>query len=226
MEEIRRRGHGGRWPTLALSLFLSLILWSCSDDDGDDGAGGSGGTAGQSGSPGGSSSTGNGGAAGNTSGGKGGSAGTTGGVGGTSNAGSGGSAGQSSGGAAGDGGTSAGQGGSAGGGGGSGGAPPMNCIDDFDCEGFSCCDGQCVNRANDPFNCGMCGGECEGDTPFCAGSCVAQPCSTTCDNGETCCGGACCGAGEICCMRTMGAAVPECVAPVDGTCPLGCADCD
>ncbi len=102
----------------------------------------------------------------------------------------------------------------------------MSCTDDYDCEGFSCCDNQCVNTTNDPLHCGGCGVECTGDTPYCAGSCIARPCGATCEGEETCCGDSCCDAGEICCLRTVGAAVPVCTAPVNGTCPLGCTDCD
>lgn len=212
---------GGAVRVSAILLFLAAPLGSCSKNDGDtpriggqSGKGGAsvGGRGGSdAGSPGSSQYGGDGGA--ELAAGTGGNAGSTSG-GRDSNAG------QSPGGGAGDGGA-AGRGNA-----GSGGALPTGCIDDFDCEGFSCCDGQCTNRSNDPFNCGICGVECEGETPYCGGtSCKARPCTTTCDAGETCCGSACCGAGEICCMRTIGGAAPECVAPVNGTCPLGCGDC-
>jgi len=109
---------------------------------------------------------------------------------------------------------------------GSGGGPPVSCTDDFDCEGFSCCDNKCVNPANDPMNCGQCGVACEDPTPYCSGSCTARPCSATCDGGETCCGSTCCDSGEICCMNTVGPSAPRCTVPENGTCPLGCPDCD
>lgn len=216
-------------PGLALSLFLAFTLGSCSDDDGDDGADKSGGSAGQS--SGGASTAGKGGSSGSAGNGQGGSAGASsagsggtpaGGKGGTGQS-TGGGAGQSTGGSSsggGNGGSAAGQGG------GRGGAPPSGCIDDFDCEGLTCCDGKCVNRENDPQNCGKCGTQCTGDTPYCNGQCVPQPCLTTCQNAESCCGDSCCGAGEICCMRTFGAPAPECVTPVNGTCPVGCPECD
>lgn len=202
-------------------LCLAASLGSCSKDNEATGSGaGTGGQAGKGGSgtgndagtPGSPGHAGDGGA--------GPSAGVAGSAG-SNPGGGGGSAGQASGG--GDGGATAGAGQANAG---SGGAPPVSCSDDFDCEGFSCCDGKCVNRSNDPFNCGMCGVECDGATPYCGGtSCIARPCTTTCESGETCCGSACCGDGEICCMRTVGASVAVCQLPVNGTCPLGCGDC-
>jgi hypothetical protein len=213
---------GGVAMMSAWSLFLAAALGSCSKDNETNGSGaGTGGQAGKAGSGTGSdagtpaspSHAGDGGAG--PSAGAAGSAGNLGGRGG--------SAGQSpGGGGGGDAGAAvaAGQANA-----GSGGAP-MSCSDDFDCDGFTCCDGKCANRANDPFNCGMCGVECAAGTPYCGGtSCIARPCTTTCESGETCCGSACCGAGELCCLRTIGAAVAECQLPVNGTCPRGCGDC-
>ncbi len=104
--------------------------------------------------------------------------------------------------------------------------PAENCVDDLDCNGFSCCSGRCTNTANDPFNCGACGVACSDQRPYCAGRCMDRPCNATCKNDETCCGDSCCDAGEICCMRTVGHASPTCVAPVDGTCPRGCNGCE
>lgn len=214
---------GGVARMSAWLLFFAGSLGSCSKNDQADGSGA--GTGGQAGK--GVSGTGNdAGTAGSPGhagdGGAGPSAGAAGGAG-SNLGGSGGSPGQSPGGGGGDAGAAAGAGQANAG---SGGAPPLSCSDDFDCEGFSCCDGKCVNRSNDPFNCGMCGVECGGGMPYCGGtSCIAQPCTTTCESGETCCGSACCGAGEICCMRTVGASVAECQLPVNGTCPLGCSDC-
>lgn len=95
----------------------------------------------------------------------------------------------------------------------------------------ACCDGRCVNTANDPFNCGGCGVVCSGVTPFCNGNgaCRERPCTAdagTCAAGTTCCGDRCCGATEICCNPQgpldLG---PACVTAV-GTppsCPQGCA---
>lgn len=102
-----------------------------------------------------------------------------------------------------------------------------------DCEpgcqiGISCCDGECVNLANDINNCGACGVVCEGDSPYCAGStCEVAPCTgDSCGAGETCCGSECCGAGELCCLVNQGPSVLGCFEPVNGTCPQGCPNCD
>ncbi len=100
------------------------------------------------------------------------------------------------------------------------------CSEDGDCGGFRCCAGRCVNVANDPHNCGGCGGTCGGEFPYCAGKCTARPCSVDCGNDETCCGARCCGVGEICCMRTFGPSSPECIAAQHGTCPRGCPGCE
>ncbi len=194
---------------------LALVLEGCTGKGDSDGSGG--GTS----ETGGSSSTGSQGSSGGN--GSGGSD-TTGGSGGGSGGGA-----DSSGGGSGESGGAGNAGGTSGSGGepsASGGAPPVSCMDDFDCEGFTCCDGECVNLENDPENCGQCGVECEGETPYCASMCIARPCSASCDGGETCCGNACCGAGEICCVSTVGPAAPACTTPENGTCPLGCADCD
>ncbi len=94
---------------------------------------------------------------------------------------------------------------------------------------FQCCGDVCVNFDNDIKNCGKCGKECPGATPYCAkGTCQpAPPCEgTTCANG-VCCGSDCCDLGQLCCdvpgPITMG---PKCTAPTDtGSCPLGCKLC-
>lgn len=96
--------------------------------------------------------------------------------------------------------------------------------------GFTCCNGKCVNLANDIFNCGACGVTCPGPNPFCAGMCMQAPC----DNPQqclgtngSCCGNACCKPGQLCCdVQGPGpAGGPACHDPVDGTCPLGCPLC-
>jgi hypothetical protein len=227
-----RAQRGGLATIIGLSLFIVTPLASCTDNDGGGGSGGAGPVAGQpatggspasnagragAGASGGAARAGAGGmgAAGMAAAGMG-AGGVSAGAAGARN---GGAAGQLEAGASGaSGAAQAGMGG--------GGAPPMSCIDNFDCEGFKCCGGECVNPANDPYNCGMCGVACTGGTPYCdGGQCAARPCTATCENGQTCCGGACCGAGDICCMSTIGPARPECRPPVNGTCPLGCAGC-
>lgn len=86
-----------------------------------------------------------------------------------------------------------------------------------------CCTDHCVNLQNDPLNCGACGKKCSGG--YCTGGrCAPIPCNSVCGGGATCCGAACCAAGELCCdpqgPLDQG---PVCVAPVNGTCPMGCA---
>jgi hypothetical protein len=149
------------------------------------------------------------------------------------------SGGASSGGAS-SGGTSPGGGGSGQAGGGSGGSagnsgsggsagstPTQNC--DPPCGLFSCCNGTCVNLANDIHNCGGCGIACEGPQPFCdAGQCGSPPCgpATDCGPDSTCCVDSCCGAGELCCAVQSNFIRTECFAPENGTCPKGCLECD
>jgi hypothetical protein len=91
-----------------------------------------------------------------------------------------------------------------------------------------CCNGTCVNPDNDPFNCGACGVQCTGSTPFCSGSCQPAQCSANhgCDIGLECCGDQCCVAGDLCCQDegpiSRG---PSCFHPTPSqpTCPQGCA---
>lgn len=94
--------------------------------------------------------------------------------------------------------------------------------------GFECCDGECVNPANDIHNCGACGVACEDDSAYCSyNECTAPPCDgASCDDGETCCGSECCGAGQLCCLVNQGPSILGCFEPVNGTCPVGCPDCD
>lgn len=93
--------------------------------------------------------------------------------------------------------------------------------------GRTCCDGACVNTANDGRHCGGCDSPCEGPDNYCTGgSCEAVPCEDACGDDETCCGTMCCGAGQICCDPQgpieMG---PRCLDPDPdtNTCPQGCA---
>jgi hypothetical protein len=93
--------------------------------------------------------------------------------------------------------------------------------------GLQCCNGQCVNEDNDPNNCGGCGVVCMGATPYCDGTCQANPCKDdagTCGS-QTCCGTACCKAGQICCKGENGVSgAPSCNTPTPGmpACPVGC----
>jgi hypothetical protein len=94
-----------------------------------------------------------------------------------------------------------------------------------------CCQGQCVATYNDPHNCGGCGNQCMGATPFCDnGNCAPPPvCMAPAPgcNGGTCCGTFCCTAGQICCNVESNLPMmnPQCVDPVNGTCPIGCPGC-
>jgi hypothetical protein len=80
--------------------------------------------------------------------------------------------------------------------------------------GLSCCDGQCVNLANDPLHCGTCRTTCTGDTPMCNGTCKAQACAPACQGSQ------------VCCIVPAGGPMlppPTCL---DGpTCPVGCPNC-
>ncbi len=121
---------------------------------------------------------------------------------------------------------------SAGGAGGGAGASSGGSGSGGDCQpacgrGFSCCDGHCVNLANDILNCGACGVECEGAFPFCNGQeCATAPCSASRDcRGGNCCGSECCGVGQLCCEVNVGPTRLGCVDAVEGTCPMGCPEC-
>lgn len=97
--------------------------------------------------------------------------------------------------------------------------------------GLSCCNGQCVNLQNDIHNCSACNVACTGTQNFCDnGKCAAAPCKLTesCPAKDmTCCGSACCKAGQLCCNVQMGgpSGGPICADPVNGTCPVGCPAC-
>jgi hypothetical protein len=93
--------------------------------------------------------------------------------------------------------------------------------------GLTCCAGTCVNQTNDLNNCGSCGRQCAGPTPYChSGTCTAPPCGLASCAGLVCCGNACCAAGQICCdLSGPVAAIAACTTPVNGTCPVGCTNC-
>jgi len=196
---------------LAAGAGLACLIAACGDDSGV-GAGGQGGgasTSAASTSGGATTST-----ASTTS-----ATGTTGATS-TSTAvgsGGGGASGTGGGGASGTGG----EGGSSGEGGGT-------CAED--CQGFSCCGDACVNKQNDIQNCGGCGVECEGASPYCdLGTCGVAPCDelTDCTDDASCCGGACCDAGQLCCNipGPVGDSL-LCTEPTpEGTCPTGCVLC-
>jgi hypothetical protein len=108
-------------------------------------------------------------------------------------------------------------------GGGDGGTMPCNPA----CTGnLTCCNGMCVNAANDPYNCGACGTKCVGMKPYCDGTCQALPtcmadggmCPGGAGGGGVCCGDTCCMIYELCCKIGNG---PKCYAPSMGqtTCP-------
>ncbi len=93
--------------------------------------------------------------------------------------------------------------------------------------GRTCCDGVCVNTANDLRHCGGCNSDCPAPEMYCTGGrCEAVPCETICGGASNCCGGACCGLGQLCC-DTQGPIErgPSCIDadPETGTCPQGCA---
>ncbi len=93
-----------------------------------------------------------------------------------------------------------------------------------------CCDGKCRRLENDPLNCGACGNACKTDAaPFCGGGqCGPAPCEgvTPCSSQQHCCGVACCAQAELCCNVPGPIEFgPSCQAPVEGTCPVGCAGC-
>ena len=48
----------------------------------------------------------------------------------------------------------------------------------------------------------------------------------TCQDALACCGTQCCTGTQICCTVTIGPTITSCVEPVNGTCPIGCADCN
>lgn len=119
-------------------------------------------------------------------------------------------------------------GGTAGTAGGTGGGP-VKCGGGAACgTGFTCCNGICVNTANDIFNCGSCGNACTGPNPFCNGNaCDKAPCNVTPPPpaGALCCGTSICKTGELCCNVNIGPSITGCFPPENGTCPKGCPEC-
>jgi hypothetical protein len=214
---------------VAIVVFAGCGGSEFSERDPDGGAGAVGGNGGAGAAPqGGSAGSGTG-----AAGGVGGSAAS--GTGGGAAAGGAGSGGTSSGGSGGSGtstggtGTSTGGTGGLGGGGGTGGVNSCEPACSF---GLTCCDGRCVNTANDIVNCGGCGKTCGGLNPHCLGSQCGVPICfdvVACIGEQVCCGSECCGGetGKICCdVPGPGpSSGPRCVEPVDGTCPIGCPGC-
>jgi hypothetical protein len=200
-----------RGATSALLVLFSL-LEACSTEGGQTGDEGKH-SGGDLPAPGGRAGSTSGGSAGSTSGG---SAGSTAGAA-VAEGGTGGSSGNTSG-------TS----GSGAAGSASGGAANAECA--TPCRSLSCCDGKCVNPSNDIHNCGGCGIQCAGDTPFCdQGVCGAPPCllvGAACPVGETCCVDQCCGGGELCCNVHGNILRTGCYPAEQGTCPVGCPECD
>ena len=191
-------------------VLIAVLALGCGDDSESDGKGGTGGATG-----------GTGGATGGSAGMTGGAAGSGGATGGA--AGTGGASGGTGGASGGTGGASGGTGGGTGGTGGTGGGCGS-------CD-FVCCGSACTNTGNDIKNCGGCGTECKGNTPYCDnGACKDKPpceSGTACSASEVCCGKSCCGAGQICCdvPSSVGQLFPQCHTPVGGTCPKGCTKC-
>jgi hypothetical protein len=111
--------------------------------------------------------------------------------------------------------------------GGAGGGPSCALVDCI--QGRDCCNGACVNTANDPLNCGGCNKRCEGDKPYCGnGMCMPPPCGLNiiCTAISTCCGETCCGPGQLCCQEQGPVSrAPTCHTPTadQPTCPQGCA---
>ena len=198
-------------------VLIAVLALGCGDDSESGATGGTGGATGGSGGSGGS-----GGATGGSAGTSGGTAGSGGAAGGA--AGTGGASGGTGGASGGTGGASGGTGGASGGTGGSGGGGCGFCD-------FVCCGSACTNTGNDIKNCGGCGTECKGNTPYCDnGACKDKPpceSGTACSASEVCCGKSCCGAGQICCdvPSSVGQLFPQCHTPVGGTCPKGCTSC-
>ena len=95
--------------------------------------------------------------------------------------------------------------------------------------GLECCNGLCVNKANDVKNCGQCGKVCTEANPFCDGECQPQPpCSgTACVGTKFCCGTECCDVGMLCCVVNVGPTLPPTCTPPNehGSCPPGCPEC-
>lgn len=87
------------------------------------------------------------------------------------------------------------------------------CSDDCESSGLTCCDGQCINAENDPFNCGGCGIVCAEGEMCNVGTCAEASCGDCAD-------------GEMCCLIMQGPWFVQCTAPDEGTCPVGCPLCE
>ncbi|MEZ4221536.1 MAG: hypothetical protein R3B13_11465 [Polyangiaceae bacterium] len=97
--------------------------------------------------------------------------------------------------------------------------------------GTSCCNGKCVNTANDPYNCGGCNNVCAAYPQYCSGGiCTKPPCfNGPPPPGTFCCGAQTCQQGQLCCdIQGPGpTAGPTCFTPTPNqkTCPIGCPLC-
>jgi hypothetical protein len=78
----------------------------------------------------------------------------------------------------------------------------------------------CFDVNFDPMNCGGCGNICPSETYCNLGTCTPACVGTL--SCESCCGSMCCAAEEICCAGANG---PECVTPVNDTCPAAANNC-
>lgn len=92
-------------------------------------------------------------------------------------------------------------------------------------DGRNCCDEHCVNLQNDPQNCGSCGQPCAFGEYCVQSKCMVPACEATCETGESCCGGECCGESQLCCdPQGPVEQGPHCSDRNEyGTCPVGCA---
>ena len=97
--------------------------------------------------------------------------------------------------------------------------------------GLVCCAGSCINKYNNPDDCGGCAVKC-GPGTYCEGTCTPVPCADAglgCSSGQTCCGQECCGAGQLCCQPDgpQPPLYPSCFTPTAAqpTCPPGCPLC-
>jgi hypothetical protein len=124
------------------------------------------------------------------------------------------------------------------------------CGSDQTCSGGACicrdstetsCGSYCTDTTSDPNNCGGCAGVggdvCGGSTPICcSGTCTntrddennCGGCGSSCDMGQVCTGGSCCGAryacvNECCLEEYNGSAFLSCSGTSTSSCPSGAA---